>query len=736
MEMQAKLKEWSRKMGYTGPVPENLDSICNESTKFIWEQVVQNVRPKQEVEHIKSTIINYRLREKSLEEQGDFLYKLKEVEEYKKKLALEEKLAALKESVRNKQCKADRLAQVSKIKEISVDLLRKRIKENEQKWYLLEGKKKLLETQHSQIQETLREVKCETVKSCNKKSIRESLEHLVEKVSQQVKTSMHTNTEQNEIVYTTIKKKKRDPLNHSVANYLSLQEQRDNEEITRLCLTQGSKQKETRRALELPTINVITEGDEKNDSDEQLGVRPLSSNLTSEFRSPISKAASKPKKKESLGLLPNSFFEDDDRSDEVFLCSPNHDLPRNDCSSLVDNSILFNSKSQNVTKILKNDLLLDEKLIGATVRELLANNNRVLISEVLQQSFGNVVEEFSRGISVNEGSRKKLNAVDMCKLELIHVQTELNIIQQRRVLKELVVKIARKKLQLLSSAKSRENICAIQDWLEGTLKEVTIDATISAIKKQLNQCKLQLQEDEDTDTVVNIFKVKKRIEAKLLDIQQLINHLRNTHKTMEKTRRAVQNQIYQVQMLQYDVTWADPLLRGGIFSKEIATFEEFPMEAQRRCIHTDQNVYYKDICTDNYPQDPNLDDKDLKLLQDILESPLDAPEMVLLKLIKAKKKMNLLKSIRPTNHPFIKQYRAKYSYEGLQLQDSYLESALERLKSILYSSKADRTLAAAEATRQAMEVYMESPLKDFISEERLVDGKNFQFYHNKLKRFL
>lgn len=76
------------------------------------------------------------------------------------------------------------------------------------------------------------------------------------------------------------------------------------------------------------------------------------------------------------------------------------------------------------------------------------------------------------------------------------------------------------------------------------------------------------------------------------------------------------------------------------------------------------------------------------------------------------------------------------SFEELQHQESYLEFAVDRLKGLMFSSNAGRTLAMGDVVRQTMDIWTEMPFKEFISNKRLFEGKPYQYYENRLKSFL
>lgn len=81
-----KVIEWLKKMGYDGEIPETLNQyifikvncskflssffrICMNSTSIIWDQLIQNTKPRQEVDTIRKNVIINRLKMRTLNQQ-------------------------------------------------------------------------------------------------------------------------------------------------------------------------------------------------------------------------------------------------------------------------------------------------------------------------------------------------------------------------------------------------------------------------------------------------------------------------------------------------------------------------------------------------------------------------------------------------------------------------------------------------------------------------------------------
>lgn len=71
----------------------------------------------------------------------------------------------------------------------------------------------------------------------------------------------------------------------------------------------------------------------------------------------------------------------------------------------------------------------------------------------------------------------------------------------------------------------------------------------------------------------------------------------------------------------------------------------------------------------------------------------------------------------------------------LQEQESYVQYALDKLNSIRFSTTTNNTLNIVEHMKNVMEIWLEMPLKDYISHNRIVDGHDYKFYEKQYDNF-
>lgn len=75
------------------------------------------------------------------------------------------------------------------------------------------------------------------------------------------------------------------------------------------------------------------------------------------------------------------------------------------------------------------------------------------------------------------------------------------------------------------------------------------------------------------------------------------------------------------------------------------------------------------------------------------------------------------------------------SLKELQAQESYVQYALDKLNSIIFSTAANKTLNTVEHIKNVMKIWLEMPLKDFISHEKTVEGHDYKFYEKQYDNF-
>lgn len=146
--------------------------------------------------------------------------------------------------------------------------------------------------------------------------------------------------------------------------------------------------------------------------------------------------------------------------------------------------------------------------------------------------------------------------------------------------------------------------------------------------------------------------------------------------------------------------------------------------------------------------------QEMELLANILDSPFDAPETILLKITKAKIKLDALKAmsnlirqnfdgerkcksrIQKFGSELYEDFFGVDSFDELVQQESYLIDAQDSLKGLALSPKSYETLTASEVVKHLFEIWIEAPMADFISDDQTVDGHNYQYFKKRLANLM
>ncbi|KAF2900425.1 hypothetical protein ILUMI_05764 [Ignelater luminosus] len=163
MDTPKKLNEWLIKMGYEGKIPSNLKPFCNPCTALIWEQLIQTVKSKEEITHIRNNIlINKLLRndETCLNSSISFLKLdkkpvIREIKVWNRKKTLEKQLCAVQDDICDNKTKLKSAVNNNKIKYMNLENWKQKVAENQQVIFLLNKKSEQLETEINDVEEML-----------------------------------------------------------------------------------------------------------------------------------------------------------------------------------------------------------------------------------------------------------------------------------------------------------------------------------------------------------------------------------------------------------------------------------------------------------------------------------------------------------------------------------------------------------------------------------------------------
>ncbi|KAJ8962595.1 hypothetical protein NQ318_000988 [Aromia moschata] len=382
------------------------------------------------------------------------------------------------------------------------------------------------------------------------------------------------------------------------------------------------------------------------------------------------------------------------------------------------------------------EVMYNNEFVINQLKTLLYNHNRQIIWNTMQILNDNLNSEITKNVTFKceqNVRNKNINQDDVARLQFLHIQTELQILKLKAVSKDLSNKINKRKKQICEAINKRvvsldRANCIERSFVE-QLEDVGLDAVLIQMKKEINSAKKIEDSTELQITLGKTAQVKSDITQKVATIKHYVNNIYETLQSTMSTREQTVACVRKLGPFVEDLTWSLPLTKD-LCSSEAKTFEKFPLEYNRRCVYTDPRIYYRDIITDNIPTDVELDSDSTFMLTTILESPYSPPETVLLNILKSKMKLDALKSIGNCTANIIHN-----SLKELQAQESYVQYALDRLNSILYSTSSNKTLATADLMKRVIQIWMEMPLKGLISSKRKVEGKDYNYYEKQYDSF-
>ncbi|XP_060520841.1 uncharacterized protein LOC132698661 [Cylas formicarius] len=743
MEIQEEFRKWLRKMGYNGEIPNGLISVCNNSTYFIWEQLLQNVKPKQEVEHIRRNIVLNRLQQKSLDRQDDFLYKSNEIDCFRRKQKLEQQAKVIKEAINEKQNKLAIVSQHYKLQSASINFLKQKISENEQREFILLLKEKDLNRRLQQAEElsvNITVTPVEVEQTVDSQHVKELLETCAKKLKKNVTEEFNKSIQyQKSFVQSTQSySKKKMPNISSLETYIDRQG-KDHFEQLRFSTKKHTCQEDENIAVigkhhrsinvELfKTPKIII----KKGGDQTLTHCPTNS----------SPAITAVEKRESLGILHESYLTEVDDEllqnshapsvEDVFLpLSTFKDEVSRD-SSITHHNTQPAFKQYELKRILYSDTFVNDNLL-----KLQNSCNKEILYTILQKVMDETKIELTKMLLGNrslDARKKTISEDDITKLFYIHVQTEIKIIKQKNVIKDLLRKSTGSKFMLLNAIKSKPNLHEIQEWLDMNIQQVGLEASLVALRKEIESVNIMTDSNDLQIISMKISKTKDELANKIVEINFFIEEMYKLEKLICTSLEQAMNSIWDLRLYKNDMFWVKPL-SDALWSTEVKLSESFPLEYQRRCTYSDPKTFYRDLCIDNYASDIEVSMEVFQMITAIIDSPFNPPETVLLSVIKSKIKLEKLNSLRKMKKWKNQCLLQANSLEEVERQESYVNYALEKLQSIIYSKSACDTLSTGDVIKKYIDIWTEMPMKNFISPKRLLNGQSYHFYEKKLKTF-
>ncbi|VEN63316.1 unnamed protein product [Callosobruchus maculatus] len=496
------LEKWFREMGYIGEMPESFTTICNSSTSFIWDQIQSNTRSTRDVERIRRNIIINRLNCKPLNKQDDYQYPIKEISLYRKKLALQNKIKLVKCNIQEKGKKVEDISKSNKIQCIAIEKLDSKIQRNEEKELLLRKKCKMLEETISEAQETLsmarRLTPVEPEENPDTSTIKETLQACSKKLEASLKkVPAPANTSKSITTLSLMKSaKKLQTPRMNLESCFTLSE--------RKCVWKSSQRRHNNIENDCNVLNVpkrlfsvveheknVVPDDSKDDS---LGIvdmdnydltGPLIENLHEEKITTPSMLGSEQPLALNLPYMENSL----------------------ELRGLL--------KPGGLAKPVA--VSCEDPVVKEDLDKLLHNHNRTVIWNVFQgienDIHNMIMRKLSEGFTHTDSQEKYRD--DLAQLHFVHIQTELQHLNNTLALKKLEFRVKQRKDDLCNmlsktefSERRKEQLLATFD---AQLENVGLEAKLQVLKNEIHSAK-QLEGDRQLQMLqADIEQVKKNI---------------------------------------------------------------------------------------------------------------------------------------------------------------------------------------------------------------------------------
>ncbi|XP_068895833.1 uncharacterized protein [Tenebrio molitor] len=720
MSIDSKVEAWLRNMGYDRQIPESLTKICNPSTAFIWEQLISNVKPRQEALNIKKNIIINRLTKKPLERQNEFNYPIREIEVYMERQRLEKKVQVLEHKVEEKGAMIDDLLKKNKMKYVTIDNIRSKIKENKEKKFLLEKKSRKMDEDACYAEELLTLARNLTPVEMEEHTttgdaITETLQKCAEKLQKLVDGFSFPKTNKSlSTLSSTMKTKTPKPQLKidTFSRYLNH------------CTTLTNIIPTSRKHRKADKENI-------NFSKQSGSVRSLKFSSDCNLDVPKKTNTKKPQR-ESLGLLPDDCINLSTELDFFLQSSNKSESSLLKSMSDFDN-LMLEPVIKNQDKCL--ETLCEDKEVMESLKHLLHKNNRHLILTQWKKKFENSIGEIGDMlIKCNQPIRsdKNYNQDDLTQLYFTHVKMELEKEKCRAVLKKLQESTRKRKEEILANLQSQRNADELVRCFELEMEKAYITGANNFLRKECERSQMSDTGNELQKVCVKIDQTKEEISHKSQCIQSLISDTYRVIEKIQSNREEFLSVVKKFAPYFSDLSWATGL-KNEVNKQEVETFKSFPLEYNRKIKIGGSKIFCRDICDTTVPSYIELDPSNLEMVTALMDSPCSTPESVIFDILQSKVTLNTFLKFAQSTSEFPNLDGQTYCLEELTHKEKYIESVVNKLNSIINSAGVKRVLSGPEEMKKVADLRTEMPFRNFISEKRLVNGHNYQYYDKMLE---
>ncbi|KAJ3653192.1 hypothetical protein Zmor_012456 [Zophobas morio] len=720
MSVEVRVEEWLRKMGYNGGIPASLPKICNPSTAFIWEQLISNVRHRQEVDHIKKTVIVNRLSKKPLEEQDQFSYPIKEIQIYMERQRLEKHIKNLERHIAEKRDTVDDILRKNKVTYMKIENIKAKIRENQERKFLLDKKSKVIEKDIEHGQEVLTMARnltpVEMEASANPDEITKTLQKCAEKLQKLSDGVSVPQSNKTKSVSTSLIRTVKKPT-YSNCNAFSrfLNQSTILSDIApTTCKKMNYKNKEN--------INFTQHSTAIS--------RCLKFSDTGSEKSITNDETEKTLKRESLGILSNECLDISDDLDNFLLSRSN--------VGDVFLQPLTDSLLEPPTKDVKDEILdklRNDKNIEQILKDLLHENNRYLI----MTQWENIYEQLLKDLSISiidcnklVGSKRSIRQSDLSEMYFIHLKNELEKDKCRILLKTKQEAVKRKKEEICMGSR-RRNSDEMRTILESQIEEVYLNGGNNFLRKEIDSAKT-FESDIDIQAMnLRIKQLQEDIIEKVRDIQTFIPIIYKVLKDIQNNQTETSHCVKKLSPYFHEINWAGKMTQS-VNSREVEVFREVPLEFNRKFKYSQLQVYHKIISDTVIPSYVTFDSENLNLLTRLIKTPFSPTESVIFDALQMKVLSNKLRLTNPSTECLDLDYQ-KFSLGELEKQEEYVQPVIEKLDSIINSDLVKGVLSAPNRMKELGDLWLEMPFRKYISENRQVDGYGYKYYEKVLGAF-
>ncbi|XP_072377580.1 uncharacterized protein [Diabrotica undecimpunctata] len=714
MDVHLQATEWLRTLGYDGNIPDDFKTICNHSTAFIWDQLMQNVRSRIEVQNIRNNILVQHLHNNglSLNKMDTSQCNLIEINTYLKKEELKNDLEKINNSISEKQTINESLIRQNKLKSFSIEKSKLKIKENEEREYLLRQKLSLLEKDVQDAGNIYNFpmnpnviVNYESVNSKDITEILQTCENKLEEKVQKLPAPIKQSSEEtvNRWMMTAQKTAKK---TNMFEKYLCFTEKQTSKKMKRY-----ARSKEN---LPPNKINMCLFPD--NDNMQIINKRNVSA------------------RRESLEMC----MEEND--DENFLIKL--DVPKYTRYSINqtyrDETILNHTKCGLKQQPNISVEAVSDESVSKDIKDLISTCNRQSIWNIFRVLDDSLHFNISKKINFRNAqfaNTKNRRQADLTTLQSLHVRTEFRIIKNNILIKTLTRRFNDRMVKMNESIRNSEYP---SDIIESLTKNLQLQIEDVGLDCLLDVMKRELRTSENTSRITNSFElqknlsdVKDKIALKRTSLIQYLEIMQDIFLAISRMRNTTSLCVRKLAAFTNDLSWCS-MLQTKLNYQEMKVFEDFPSEHNRRFINTDPSLYYKDIHTNTFLCNREINDENLNKLIVILNNPFTMPETIILNILRTKLMLNALKSIKPIENNT--RYN-KHSLKHLQDKESYILNAIEQLHSLIASSTSKKTLSASNISQKVMDMWVEMPFTKYIPSNRVFDNKDYKTYEKEFDSF-